>query len=116
MPRCRDGGTVRYFVDRRTEGLESRARISRMRARSACAHEADEFAGVWLRSRAASVPETPPPVHAEDEVRVWFREVVLFECEVWVADDDGVIALMVLKDDRIDQLYVDARSAFASRQ
>ena len=77
---------------------------------------ADEFAGVWLRSRAASVPEIPPPVHTQGEVRAWFREVVLLECEVWVADDDGVIALLVLKDDWIDQLYVDARSACASRQ
>ncbi len=30
-------------------GLESRARISRMRARSACAQEADEFVGQRAR-------------------------------------------------------------------
>ncbi len=51
-----------------------------------------------------------------DEVRAWIREVVLLGCEVWVADDDGVVALLVLKDDWIDQLYVDARSACATRQ
>jgi hypothetical protein len=61
---------------------------------------------MWLRSRAAPVSEIPPPVHTEDEVRARFREVVLLECEVWVADDD-VVALLV-KDDCIDQLYVDA--------
>jgi hypothetical protein len=87
-----------------------------MRARPACAQESDEFAGAWLRSRAASVPEIPPPVHTEDEVRARFREVVLLECEVWVADDDGVIALLVLKDDWFDQLYVDSPSACASHQ
>jgi hypothetical protein len=38
------------------------------------------------------------------------------ECEVWVADNGGVIALLVLKDDWIDELYVDARSACASHQ
>jgi uncharacterized protein (DUF924 family) len=55
-------------------------------------------------------------VHTEDEVRARFREVVLLECEVWVADDDGVIALLVLKDDWFDQLYVDSPSACASHQ
>jgi hypothetical protein len=54
-------------------------------------------------------------VYTEGEVRAWFREVVLLEREVWVADDDDVIAPLVLKDDCIDQLYVDARSACASR-
>jgi hypothetical protein len=87
-----------------------------MRARPACAQEAHEFAGVWLRSRAASVPEISPSMHTEDEVRAWFPDVVLLECEVWAADDDGIVALLVLKDDWIDQLYVDARSACASRQ
>jgi hypothetical protein len=86
-----------------------------MRARPACAQEADGFAGVVPRSPAASVPEIPPPVYTEGEVRAWFREVVLLEREVWVADDDDVIAPLVLKDDCIDQLYVDARSACASR-
>ena len=47
---------------------------------------------MWLRSRAAPVSEIPPPVHTEDEVRARFREVVLLECEVWVADDDVAVA------------------------
>jgi GNAT superfamily N-acetyltransferase len=56
----------------------------------------------------ASVPEIPPPVHTEDAVRRWFQEVVLPACEVWVAGDGGVIlAVLVLEDEGIDQLYVE---------
>jgi GNAT superfamily N-acetyltransferase len=79
-----------------------------MQVRRARADEAAEIAGVWLRSRAASVPEIPPRVHTEDEVRTWFQEVVLPTREVWVGDDGGaVVAVLVLEDDWIDQLYVE---------
>ena len=63
---------------------------------------------MWLRSRAASVPHIPPPVHSDAEVLAFFEDVVLATREVWVSDDDGVIvALLVLEDDWIDQLYVE---------
>lgn len=62
-----------------------------MQVRRARADEAAEIAGVWLRSRAASVPEIPPRVHTEDEVRTWFQEVVLPTREVWVGDDGGAV-------------------------
>jgi GNAT superfamily N-acetyltransferase len=70
--------------------------------------EADDIASVWLRSRAASVPAIPPPVHTDDDVRRFFAETVLPMREVWVADDAGtVVALLVLDGDWIDQLYVE---------
>lgn len=79
-----------------------------MLVRRAGAQEAFEIAGVWLRSRAASVPEIPPPVHTDGEVRAWFQEVVLPKREVWVADDgEGIVAVLVLEDEWIDQLYVE---------
>ncbi len=79
-----------------------------MRVRRAGAEEASEIAEVLLCSRAASVPEIPPPVHTDDEVRAWFEEVVLPEREVWVVDDCGaVVAVLVLADEWIDQLYVE---------
>jgi GNAT superfamily N-acetyltransferase len=79
-----------------------------MKLRRAGADEADVIAGVWLRSRAASIPEIPPPAHTDDEVRSWFRDIVLPTREVWVADDGaGVVALLVLEDEWIDQLYVE---------
>ena len=70
--------------------------------------EGRQVAEVWLRSRAASVPAIPPPVHSEDEVRTRFTEVVVPTREVWVADQGGtIVALLVLEDDWVDQLYVD---------
>lgn len=79
-----------------------------MQIRRARHGEADAVATVWWRSRAASVPQIPAPVHSEEEVRAWFANVVLPEREVWVADDGLVVAgILVLEDDWIDQLYVD---------
>jgi GNAT superfamily N-acetyltransferase len=67
-----------------------------------------EAAGVWLRSRTASIPAIPPPAHTDEEVLAWFREVVLPNREVWVADADGaVIGVLVLDGVWVDQLYVD---------
>ena len=79
-----------------------------MLLRRAGAQEALAIAGVWLRSRAAAVPEIPRPVHTDDEVRAWFQNVVLPEREVWVADDGQcIVAVLVLEDEWIDQLYVE---------
>ncbi|MHB1447174.1 MAG: GNAT family N-acetyltransferase, partial [Acidimicrobiales bacterium] len=56
----------------------------------------------------ASAPAIPPPAHTDEEVRAWFRDVVLVEREVWVAQaDDSIIALLVLDGDIVDQLYVE---------
>jgi GNAT superfamily N-acetyltransferase len=67
-----------------------------------------EIAEVWLRSRKATVPAIPPPVHSDEEVRAWFQEVVLPNREVWVAQAGGnIIALLVLNGDWVDQLYVE---------
>lgn len=63
---------------------------------------------MWLRSRAASIPQIPPPLHSNDDVRDFFERVVLAEHEVWVAEaNHGVVALLVLDGDSIEQLYVD---------
>jgi len=63
---------------------------------------------LWVRSRVASIPAIPRPVHSDDEVHDWFARVVLPTYEVWVAEAEGeLVAELVLDDDRIDQLYVD---------
>ena len=65
-------------------------------------------ADVWLRSRVASIPQIPPPVHSDGDVRDYFERVVLAEQEVWVAEADGVVvALLTLNGDWIEQKYVD---------
>lgn len=82
-----------------------------MKIRRALPDEARSLAELWLRSRAASWPSIPPTVHSDDEVREWFKETVLPTLEVWVAESAGeIVALMVLDDEWIDQLYVDPAS------
>ena len=86
------------------ETLESETRAH---IRRAAIEEANDIADVWLRSRRASIPAIPPPVHSDDDVRDHFANVVLTR-EVWVVDVESVVvALLVLRDDWIDQLYVD---------
>jgi GNAT superfamily N-acetyltransferase len=77
--------------------------------RRATSADAAQAAEVYLRARHAAVPAIPALVHANDDVRRWFRQVVVGEREVWVAYDSeaGVVALLVLHGDWVDQLYVE---------
>ncbi|HET8930250.1 MAG TPA: GNAT family N-acetyltransferase [Acidimicrobiales bacterium] len=78
-----------------------------MHIRRAVADEADAIAGVWLASRKAAAPEILLPVHSDDEVGTWLREVVVVSREVWVGEEGGdLVAVLVLDGDWIDQLYV----------
>lgn len=82
----------------------------RIELRAATPDEALAIAEVWLRSRHASVPAIPAPVHTDDEVRDWFADVVLPDREVWVATtavDQDLVAVLVLDGDWLDQLHVD---------
>ena len=75
--------------------------------RRAGAEDAAAVAGLWLRSYAAALPGVRR-AHSDDEVRRWFRDVVLRERETWVAEADGrVVGLMVLSPGDLDQLYLD---------
>jgi len=79
--------------------------------RRAVPGESGFLAALWLRSRAASAPSIPPTIHTDEEVHQWFEDVLLPTSEVWVADGaEGPVALMVLNDEWIDQLYVDPAS------
>lgn len=76
--------------------------------RGAVPGEADELADLWLRARAASAPSVPAPIHDDEEVRTWFRAVVVPEHEVLVAVvEERVVGLLVLGDGTVEQLYVD---------
>ena len=56
------------------------------------------------------MPEIPAPVHDDDEVREWFASHVVRDCELWIAEDDGEVAgILVLRDDWVEQLYVEPR-------
>lgn len=79
-----------------------------MLMRRARQDEAGEIASLWLRSRSASAPRIPSPVHTDDGVRAFFEHVVLPRREVWIAEDgSSVVAVLVLEDEWVDQLYVE---------
>jgi GNAT superfamily N-acetyltransferase len=71
--------------------------------------DAAAAAEVYLRARHASVPSVAPLVHDNDDVRRWFVDVVVVARELWVVEDReaGVVGLLVLDGDRVDQLYVE---------
>ncbi|UXY26921.1 GNAT family N-acetyltransferase [Streptomyces sp. HUAS TT20] len=73
------------------------------------AAEADALAAadVWLRSFAAALPTVGRP-RTDDEVRAYFRDVVVPSRETWVADAGGtVVGVMVLDEGLLSQLYLD---------
>lgn len=83
--------------------------IHDVEVRQAELDDARAVAGVYLRSRHASVPVIPPSVHSDDDVRRYFATIVLPEREVWVLDarDAGIVGLLVLCDGWVDHLYLD---------
>ena len=75
--------------------------------RRATPADADVVADVWLRSYTAALPGVRR-AHTDDEVRAWFRDVVVPERETWVVQAGGtVVGLMVLGPGEIEQLYLD---------
>ncbi|MET9773752.1 GNAT family N-acetyltransferase [Streptomyces sp. NPDC006367] len=78
-----------------------------VRLRRATDADARAAADVWLRSFTAALPAVVRP-RADDEVRDYFRHVLVPRCETWVAQaaDGGVVGVMVLEDDELAQLYL----------
>ena len=79
-----------------------------LRLRRGTAADADIAAEVYLRARHQAIPEIPPLVHSDDEVRHWMRRV-LDDQEVWLAfaDHGALLGLLVLDGDWVGQLYID---------
>jgi GNAT superfamily N-acetyltransferase len=76
--------------------------------RRAKAADADIAARVYLPARHHAVPQIPPLVHSDDDVRQWMHGVVQ-EQEVWLAfaGDGTVLGLMVLDGGWVGQPYLD---------
>jgi GNAT superfamily N-acetyltransferase len=76
--------------------------------RRADAQDAAEAAAVLIHSRGAAVGTIPPTAHSDEEVRRWVETGLIPHCDVWMAesDDHQALALLVLDEDWIDQLYV----------
>ncbi|MFE4963926.1 GNAT family N-acetyltransferase [Streptomyces sp. NPDC056660] len=74
--------------------------------RRAVGPDAGAVADVWLRSYSAALP-TVVRAHSDDEVRAYFRDVVVPERETWLAEVGGrVVGVMVLAGDLLSQLYL----------
>jgi GNAT superfamily N-acetyltransferase len=70
--------------------------------------DAAALADVYLRARRAAT-QIPPMAHPDEEVRGWIAEAVIPRLQTWLAESPSgrPVALMVLDDDELDQLYVD---------
>jgi ribosomal protein S18 acetylase RimI-like enzyme len=78
--------------------------------RAARGDEADAVADVYLASRRHAGAFIPRGRYTDDDVRLWFASVVLVTRETWVAEAHGrIAALLVLRGDSLDQLYVHPR-------
>jgi GNAT superfamily N-acetyltransferase len=82
--------------------------VAGLRLRRGTGADADDAAELYLRARHRAVPQIPPLVHSDDDVRQWMRGV-LAEREVWLACASGgaLLGLMVLDGGWLDQLYLD---------
>jgi GNAT superfamily N-acetyltransferase len=72
--------------------------------------DARAAADLYLRARAAalSAGSIPPGVHDDEDVRGYFASHIVEDCELWVAEEDGAVAgILVLDGDMVDQLYVE---------
>ena len=69
--------------------------------------DAAAVAELWWRTRTASVPVIPAPVHDETEVRTWVEDVLIPAGGTWVAErGSDLVAMMTVEGSEIDQLYV----------
>lgn len=81
--------------------------VALRRARRA---DASAIAETFLAARR-SILHIVPMVHPDDSVEPWIREVVFPENEVWVAEEAGAIAaMMVISPGWLEHLYVHPKS------
>ena len=70
--------------------------------------DAKAVATLWLRSRRASIPAIPAPVHSDQDVHQWVAEILIPNGETWLLEGDNeLVGMMVLREGWIEQLYVD---------
>lgn len=73
--------------------------------------QSDEIAALFFRIREQTLEDgsIPEGIHTLEEHRVWVRERLFGEQEVWVAEADGVlVGFMVLgRPDWLEHLYLD---------
>lgn len=88
--------------------ITATAAVPEIALRRAVAGDARAAADVLLRSRAVALPTVAWP-RSDDEVRDYFRDVVVPHRETWVAeasDGGGIVGVMVVDGDKVSQLYL----------
>jgi GNAT superfamily N-acetyltransferase len=76
--------------------------------RRASASDSEAIADLYLTAREAASPYVPMPAHTDGEVRDWISNLVVPTLDVWLAEgENGVVGLLVIDRDWIDQLYVE---------
>jgi ribosomal protein S18 acetylase RimI-like enzyme len=80
-----------------------------LRLRRGTDRDAVAVSALYLRARKAAKATIPMTAHTDDEVRRWIAEWVVAHTELWVAEDDGgaLVGLLVLDENRLEQLYVE---------
>jgi chorismate mutase/GNAT superfamily N-acetyltransferase len=73
--------------------------------RPATAEDLAEIAELYIATRRDAVPQMPAPVHDDAEIRAWFERTGA-DKEIWVAEDDQIVAFAVLDGEWLDSLYV----------
>jgi GNAT superfamily N-acetyltransferase len=83
-------------------------RADSVNLRRAEATDAVAATEVLIASREASIGAIPAFVHSDEEIRRWVQTGLIAHCDVWIAEaeDHHALALLVLDEDWIDQLYV----------
>jgi len=70
-------------------------------------NDAAAAAEVLIRSREAAKGAIRAVVHSPEDVTRWMETGLIPNCDVWLAEIDAqVLALLVIDEDWIDQLYV----------
>jgi GNAT superfamily N-acetyltransferase len=82
---------------------------TRLRLRRGTDRDAVAVSALYLRARKAAKAAIPMTARTDDEVRRWIAERVVARTELWVAEDDGgaLVGVLVLDEDRLEQLYVE---------
>lgn len=72
--------------------------------------DADAVAALLRRVREQNVGSIPAGIHPESSMQAWVRDIVIVQCDVWVAErgDELVGVLIVRRPDWLEHLYLDA--------
>ena len=80
-----------------------------VRVRRTSTSDAQAAADLYVRARRHAVPAIPPLRPSDDDARAWIAGAVRSGREMWVAEAEHgpIVALMLLEEDWVEQLYVD---------